>query len=162
MISPPLYITLIVPYPSPSSRQRANLPIQNISTRAPTPKPVHLSPFAPTLGKKDSRPWIQPRLTKNSPAISVVARPTRGRKRFFNKAGRDSAHNAWMDTVRTQRGHSFDHRPWMGEGVESEKVCTGEEAARERERAGRVERRSTRYIEFPLGPRSPRSLSTYR
>lgn len=88
MISPPLYITLIVPYPSPSSRQRANLPIQNISTRRPTPKPVHLPPFAPTLGKKDSRPWIQPRLTKNSPAISVVARPTRGRKRFFNKAGR--------------------------------------------------------------------------
>lgn len=159
MISPPLYITLIVPYPSPSSRQRANLPIQNISTRRPTPKPVHLPPFAPTLGKKDSRPWIQPRLTKNSPAISVVARPTRGRKRFFNKAGRRLGAQCvdgycTYTTRPLVRSQAVDGR---GGGE-----WKGEEAARERERAGRVERRSTRYIEFPLGPRSPRSLSTYR
>lgn len=135
MISPPLYITLIVPYPSPSSRQRANLPIQNISTRRPTPKPVHLSPFAPTLGKKDSRPWIQPRLRKNSPAISVVARPTRGRKRFFNKAGRCTM-RGWILYVHNAATRSITGRGWArGWRV---KRCVQGRRWREREK-GRAE-----------------------
>lgn len=37
------------------------------------------------------------------------------------------------------------------------KRCVEGRRRRERERAGRIEqKRSTRYIEFPLGPRSPR------
>lgn len=52
-------------------------------------------------------------------------------------------------------------RPWTGRGQGESgwrvKRCVEGRRRRERERAGRIEqKRSTRYIEFPLGPRSLR------
>ena len=148
-------IPIFAPYDFPSPIYHFNrsisLPILPSTSKSPHTK--HFDARANSQDRGSQRIHLQFPLWRG---------PLAGESGFSIKRAGDSVHNAWMDTVRTQRGHSFDHRPWMGEGVESEKVCTGEVEARERERAGRVERRSTRYIEFPLGPRSPRSLSTYR